>query len=107
MPKERIDAAPRPDEENPEWTVEDFKGARPALSLIGEIFGAEAAQAIARRRGRPRKSSPKVNQTPRLDADVIEAYRRYGRGRQTRINAVLRAHMNDWGRIAQADRFQD
>jgi len=95
MPKERIDAASRPDEENPEWTVEDFKGARPALSLIGEIFGAEAAQAIARRRGRPRKSSPKINQTLRLDADVIEAYRRYGRGWQTRINAVLRAHMND------------
>jgi uncharacterized protein (DUF4415 family) len=26
---------------------------------------------------------------------VLEAYRRQGRGWQTRINTVLRAHMND------------
>ena len=39
--------------------------------------------------------SPKVNQTLRLDADVVEAYRRQGRGWQTQINAVLRAHMNE------------
>jgi len=45
--------------------------------------------------GRPRKARPKINQTLRLDADVVEAYRRQGRGWQTRINAVLRAHMND------------
>jgi uncharacterized protein (DUF4415 family) len=31
----------------------------------------------------------------RLDADVVEAYRRQGRGWQTRVNAVLRAHMDD------------
>jgi uncharacterized protein (DUF4415 family) len=66
--------------------------------MIGEIFGVEAAQAVARRRGRPRKASPKINQTLRLDADVVEAYRRRGPGWQTRINAVLRAHMNDRGK---------
>ena len=63
--------------------------------LIGEMFGPEASQAVAQRRGRPRKASPKINQTLRLDAEVVEAYRRRGRGWQTRINAVLRAHMND------------
>ena len=98
MPTKEIDAASRPDNENPEWTREDFKRARPALVVIGEIFGPDASQAVAQRRGRPRKASPKINQTLRLDADVVEAYRRQGRGWQTRINAVLRAHMNDRGK---------
>ncbi len=96
MPTKKIDAASRPDNESPEWTGDDFKRARPALAVIGEIFGPEAA--VAPRRGRPRKASPKVNQTLRLDADVVEAYRRQGRGWQTRINAVLRAHMTDRGK---------
>ncbi len=95
MATKKIDAASRPDDESPEWTRKDFKRARPALALVGEVFGAEAAQAISQRRGRPRKASPKINQTLRLDADVVEAYRRQGRGWQTRINALLRAHMND------------
>ena len=97
MRSKKIDPASRPDDENPEWTRADFKRARPALSLVGEAFGQEAAQAIARRRGRPQKASPKINQTLRLDADVVEAYRRQGRGWQTRINAVLRAHMHNLG----------
>ncbi|MBV9288320.1 MAG: BrnA antitoxin family protein [Hyphomicrobiales bacterium] len=95
MPKKKIDAASRPDDENPEWTREDFKRARPAMALVGEVFGPEASQAVAQRRGRPRKASPKINQTLRLDADVVEAYRQQGRGWQMRMNAVLRAHMND------------
>jgi uncharacterized protein (DUF4415 family) len=95
MPTKKLDAASRPDDENPEWTREDFERARPAPDLIGEIFGPKAAAAVAQRRGRPRKPAPKINQTLRLDAEVVEAYRRQGRGWQTRINAVLRAHMND------------
>jgi uncharacterized protein (DUF4415 family) len=95
MPTKKKDVAPKLDDENPEWTRKDFERARQALPLIGEVFGVDAAQAVARRRGRPRKASPKINQTLRLDADVVESYRRHGRGWQTRINAVLRAHMND------------
>ena len=96
MKTKKIDAPSQPDEDSPEWTRGDFERARAALPLIAEVFGAEAAHAVARRRGRPRKASPKVNQTLRLDAEVVEAYRRHGRGWQTRINAVLRAHMNDY-----------
>lgn len=95
MSTKKNDAGSRPDDENPEWNRKDFRRARPALTVIGEVFGPEAAQAVAHRRGRPRKASPKINQTLRLDADVVEAYRQNGRGWQTRINAVLRAHMND------------
>jgi len=87
------DAASQPDEENPEWTREDFQRARPALEVITEVFGPEAAETLRRGRGRPPKQDRKVNQTLRLDADVLEAYRKAGKGWQTLINETLREHM--------------
>lgn len=42
------------------------------------------------RRGRPPLPSPKQAVKLRLDADVLEAYRKTGDGWQTRINADLR-----------------
>lgn len=41
-----------PDEDNPEWTRQEMRDARPALDLIREVFGAEAAETIRRRRRR-------------------------------------------------------
>ena len=93
MKKPSYEAASRPDEENPEWTREDFAKARPALDAIAEIFGAQAAEAIRRRPGRPAKPDRKVNQTLRLDPDVVDAYRQKGPGWQAHMNDVLRQHM--------------
>lgn len=45
-----------------------------------------------RGRGRPLGSGTKEQITMRLDADVIEAFKRDGDGWQTRMNGVLR----DW-----------
>lgn len=42
------------------------------------------------RRGRPPLANPKQAVKLRLDADVLAAYRKTGRGWQTRINADLR-----------------
>ncbi len=36
---------------------------------------------------------PKETMTIRLDADVLEWFRKQGRGYQTRINAILRSYM--------------
>ncbi len=93
MRKKKADPASRPDEENPEWTPEDFRRARPALDIIAEVFGNDAAETVKRGRGRPPKADRKVNQTLRLDPDVLEAYRVEGSGWQARINEVLREHM--------------
>ena len=93
MKKKSADRASRPDDENPEWTREDFAKARPALEVLAEVFGSTAAESIRRGRGRPAKVDKKVNQTLRLDADVLDAYRQQGSGWQTRINQVLREHM--------------
>ena len=95
MAKKEHDAASRPNEESPEWTREEIKRARPALDVIAETFGPEVAETVRRGRGRPEKPDKKVNQTLRLDADVLDAYRQGGKGWQSRINQVLRDHMHD------------
>jgi len=50
------------------------------------------------RRGRPPLDEPKVSTTIRLDADVLAAYRAEGPGWQTRMNDVLRLHLEREGR---------
>jgi uncharacterized protein (DUF4415 family) len=92
MSKKKVDPASRPDDDNPEWTRQEIRDARPALDAVAEVFGTKAADTI-RRRGRPAKPDRKVNQTLRLDPDVLAAYRHLGSGWQTRINEVLREHM--------------
>src|SRR4051794_19836621 len=93
MRERRDDPASRPDDENPEWTREEIRRARPAADVMEEVFGAAAAEAIRRSRGRPPKPNRKVNQTLRLDPDVLEAFRREGSGWQARINEILRRNM--------------
>ena len=48
---------------------------------------------MRRGRGRPKKADRKVNQTLRLDQDVLDAFREEGSGWQARINQVLRENM--------------
>jgi uncharacterized protein (DUF4415 family) len=75
------------DDDNPEWTKEDFARATkfpPGTKL------ADAMALIMRQRGRPKLDKPKEAIKLRLDADVLEAYRKTGDGWQTRINADLR-----------------
>jgi uncharacterized protein (DUF4415 family) len=73
-----------PDDDNPEWTKEDFARARPAHEVVPEIVAA-----YLRRRG-PQKRPTKRLISLRLDPDVIEHFRSRGPGWQARINATLR-----------------
>ncbi len=84
----------RIDDDNPEWTCEDFRKARPAAEMLPRHIGERATQELLRpRRSRLPKEDRNVNQTLRIDPDVLEAYRQQGKGWQTRINEVLREHM--------------
>jgi uncharacterized protein (DUF4415 family) len=60
-------------------------------SEIPEIAPEQFARAIVRRGLKP--SATKVQLTIRVDRDVLEWYRKKGRGYQTRINRLLRAYM--------------
>jgi uncharacterized protein (DUF4415 family) len=74
----RVDAMTDADidlSETPEWTREMF------------------ARAVLRRNFKP---IPRKKQlTLRIDSDVVDWYKNQGRGYQTRINALLRAYMNE------------
>ncbi len=80
------------DRENPEWTDEDFRNARPASEVLPALLGPQAASEMLKPRGRPKASTTKIHVNIRLDADVLEALRATGPGWQTRVNKVLR----DW-----------
>lgn len=73
----------------PEWTEEDFAGARPA----SEVLPPQIAALLVRKRGRPHlpedKRKEKVN--IRLSPDVLKALRATGAGWQTRADELLRA----------------
>ncbi|MFP3542675.1 BrnA antitoxin family protein [Rhizobium sp. SIMBA_035] len=81
----RIQRGIADDPDNPEWTEEDFKNARP----FAEVFP-ELAESIRRARGRPVMEKPKRQISLRLDPDVIDAFKATGKGWQGRINDVLR-----------------
>ena len=72
------------DPDNPEWTDEELAQVRP----FAEMFPALAEK--ARTAGRPKLDKTKVAVSLRLDAEVVEAFKRDGRGWQSRMNEALR-----------------
>lgn len=79
----------RPDDENPEWTPEEIRDARPLLDVLPD----ETAAAVRRYRGQrgPQRGPTKQLISLRVDRDVVAAYRSTGPGWQRRANEVLRA----------------
>jgi uncharacterized protein (DUF4415 family) len=72
------------DNENPEWSKEDFARARPASEVVPEVVAAY-------RRGRgPQKRPTKKLISLRLDRDIVDHFRARGPGWQVRINSTLR-----------------
>jgi uncharacterized protein (DUF4415 family) len=86
--EELHDDGPIDDEDNPEWTEEDFARAKP----ISEIPELADLAAFLSRGGRPRLPDEvrKRRVTIMLDPDVIAHFKAEGRGWQTRVNAALR-----------------
>ena len=76
------------DDDNPEWTEEDFARARPAR----EVLPPEFLEAWNRFRG-AQKAPTKRQITLRLSPDVLDRFRATGKGWQARIDAALRAHL--------------
>lgn len=81
----------RIDEENPEWTDEIFRRARPARQVLVELFPQNVvAEMLRPKRGRPPRENPKQSITIRLSPEVITSFRATGKGWQTRIDDALR-----------------
>ena len=76
------------DDDNPEWTEEDFARAVPMDQAPASIQAA-----FGKNRGRPKgsaKPDSKQAVSLRLDADVLAYFRSTGPGWQTRVNDILR-----------------
>lgn len=71
--------------DNPEWTEEDFKKAKPFAEAFPELMAS-----INRARGRPPVEHPRKQISLRLDPDVIDKFKATGKGWQSRINDVLK-----------------
>lgn len=76
------------DEDNPEWTEEMFRRARPAAEVVPQVV-----EAWRRARGRPPKEITKQQVTLRLSPEVLAYFRAQGRGWQTRIDEVLNRYV--------------
>lgn len=75
------------DDDNPEWTEEDFARAKgPEALSAAELAAFPRTQA---RMGRP-KSSTKELVSLRIDREILERFKAGGAGWQTRINEALR-----------------
>ncbi|MCG8561109.1 MAG: BrnA antitoxin family protein [Hyphomicrobiales bacterium] len=74
--------------ESPPLSDERLSKLRPASEV-----GPEAVEAFRRTRG-PQKEHTKERISIRLDKDVLEYFRKTGRGWQTRINEALKAHIS-------------
>lgn len=91
-----LDRLPEPviDDENPEWTKEDFARGRPPEEVLSpEILAAfpkTLAAVQARRAGRPKSPERKRLVTLRLDPEIVDGFRAGGPGWQTRINEALK-----------------
>ena len=72
------------DDDNPEWTEQDFARARPVSD------NPELAAAFPRSRGGRPCGSGKELVSLRIDKDVLDRFRAAGPGWQTRINEALR-----------------
>lgn len=90
MSKKSTNREPLTDEEGEvrELTAEDFKHFRPT----SEVLPPELYEALTKP-GRPKKAKPKVSTTIRLDQEVLDFFRKSGKGWQTRINDLLKEHV--------------
>ena len=90
----------RPDKENPEWTAEEIRRARPLLDVLPQ----QTAAAVRRYRGQrgPQKRPTKELISLRVDRDVVAAYRATGTGWQKRVNDVLRSYAKRRGLASRA-----
>lgn len=74
------------DDDNPEWTREDFARSRPA----GEVLPEAVAAALVKNKGGRPKGSGKTQVALRIDNDTLDRFKAGGPGWQSRMNEALR-----------------
>jgi uncharacterized protein (DUF4415 family) len=81
---------PVPDEDNPEWTVEDFARAKPVDELPPDVRDLVLKAFPKTKLRGPQKASSKIPVSIRLSPEVVEHFKAGGPGWQSRINEALK-----------------
>ena len=76
-------------EDNPEWTAEDFKRAKPFEDVFSEADLAVLRKAMPKMRG-PQKAEKKIPVSLRLTPEVVERFKADGPGWQSRMDEALK-----------------
>jgi uncharacterized protein (DUF4415 family) len=76
--------------DNPVWTNETFRRARPAREVLPKLFGKATAEKMLRPRGRPKTGTARVAISLRLPPEILERWRATGPGWQTRMVEKLK-----------------
>jgi len=79
----RIQAGIAADPDNPEWSVQDFRRAKPFVKAFPSL-------ATSRRVRGPQKQATKVAVSLRLTREVVERFKADGPGWQTRMDEALK-----------------
>jgi uncharacterized protein (DUF4415 family) len=80
------------DDDNPEWTKEDFKRAVPLSGLPKSV-----QKVISARKRGPQKSPTKQLVSLRLSPEVLSHFKAKGPGWQTRIDETLKSAIHKAG----------
>jgi uncharacterized protein (DUF4415 family) len=76
--------------DNPVWTKDAFKRARPAREILPELYGRATADEMLRPRGRPKTDNARVAISLRLPRETLARWKATGPGWQTRMAEKLR-----------------
>ena len=76
--------------DNPAWSNETFRRARPAREVLPELFGEAAAERMLRPRGRPKSGKARIAISLRLPQETLARWKATGPGWQTRMAEKLK-----------------
>lgn len=79
------DKQPNPeliDDENPEWSEQDFQQAKPAKEILPKLFNAELTQKMLQ----PKSKAISIT----YSQDVIDKFKASGKGWQERMDIALK-----------------
>jgi len=80
----------RPDEENPEWTADDFAQAQPASAVLSGLFGDDIARKMLSGPNAQTAGTQTRGIELQLSPEVLAHFQASGQGWQTRIDAALK-----------------
>jgi len=90
MNRKRMLHPERTSRDNPAWTDETFKRARPAREVLPKLFGKAATEEMLKPKGRPRSDNPRIAVSIRLPAETLAKWKATGPGWQTRMAEKLK-----------------